>query len=904
MAPSVTKELDRSLGLGSVFSIAVGAMLGSGIFVLPGLAAAIAGPWVCLSYLLAGLLVLPAVLSKAEMATAMPVAGGTYVYVERSMGPWLGTITGLGTWFALSAKTAFALVGLSGYLVLFTDISPQMIALSILAAMVLLNMLGASKASGLQQFIVYTCLIVLAVFIGMGVMVQDPALREPAFPAGAAGILSGAGFVFVSYNGVTKICSVAEEIRNPARNIPLGMLMAQGVVMVLYGLVSWVITSTVSYEALATDLAPVATAAGVIAGPTARVGMAIIAVAALTSMCNAGVMATARFPFAMGRDGSMPRVLTHISKRFGTPIPAILLTALLLVLLVTVFPVVKLAKLASGFTIFIFCIVNLAVILFRETGARWYRPTFRSPFYPFTQIAGIIGGVWLLYNLGLLAIVGVGAATVVGSLWYWFYVRRNVDRSSSLRHLWGQARVLEQTRQAEFDEERLGLDHPIPRVIVPVFGGEPAPSRLVQLAASFVEHGKLEVLRLEEVPDQASLTSFLKADEEVRQLAARAAQIGEEEHLDVEFHDVVTHNAKAALQHHATITRAEWIVMEWPTRNELHYLVRHPLAWWADHPPCDLAIFLDRAGPFDGDTRDDFQKILILAEPGPYDSLLVHAADRLALSQIDATVTLFMPMRTQDNDMQISQMTAYHEQLASLCAMPCASRIERGADPFTVISKVSRDYDILLIGAPPERPLYNLFFRTREDRAAQVAQCSVLKIKAPRHRLHHRFELRREDTQDQMILAPHLQHAIMDCKLSVHKKAELFKHVGERFQLAKLSRSIEPVVRALVERERRQNTALREGVAISAPTVESLEFTQVVVITMQRAIDYESSGRPMVDVLLLVLAPSSDRQMQLWVLERLARMALRTPLLEQLRQAKSVDEMRDAILAVAKKHEI
>jgi mannitol/fructose-specific phosphotransferase system IIA component (Ntr-type) len=579
-----------------------------------------------------------------------------------------------------------------------------------------------------------------------------------------------------------------------------------------------------------------------------------------------------------------------------------LLTGAVLFCLVSFFPVVTLAKLASGFKIFIFSVINLTVIILRESGARWYRPTFRSPLYPWTQVAGIVGGVWLMYSLGFKVILGVGGAVVAGSLWYWIYARHRVDRKSVFQHLWGEAKTLQATREAEAEEESSALAQ-IPTVLVPVFGGEPAPSRLIRLAASFVDRGRLEVIRLEEVPDQAQLTNFLKADEEVRVLGARAAQIGEEEHLDVAFHDVVTHNAKAALQHHASAIQAEWIVMEWPTRHELHYLVRHPLAWWADHPPCDLAIFLDRSGPFDGDTRDDFQKILILAEPGPYDSLLVHAADRLALSQINASVTLFMPMSTQD-DSQISQMKAYHEQLASLCSMPCSSRIDRGSDPFKIIAEVSKDYDVMLIGAPPERPLHNLFFRSREDKAAHAAACSVLKIKAPKHRVHHHFELRREDTQDQMIFAPHIHHALVDCRLNVSKKAELFKHVGERFQEAKLSRSGEPIVRALVERERRQNTALREGVAISAPTVESLEFTQVAVITLQRAIDYESSGKPMVDVLLLVLAPSSDRHMQLWVLERLARMALRTPLLEQLRLATGADELREVLLRIEKESEI
>jgi PTS system nitrogen regulatory IIA component len=315
-------------------------------------------------------------------------------------------------------------------------------------------------------------------------------------------------------------------------------------------------------------------------------------------------------------------------------------------------------------------------------------------------------------------------------------------------------------------------------------------------------------------------------------------------------------------------------------------------------------VFLDRGGPFDGNTADDFQRILVLAEPGPYDSMLVHVADCLAASQENAKVTLFEPVGKDTSEIVMQQHADYHEQLSSMCASPCTSLIVRGTDPYKTIAEVSKDYDVLIIGAPPEQPLKNLFVRAREHKAADACHCSVLKVKAPNHQLHHRFEIRREAPQEQMILAPQIHHAIVDHKLAVQKKAELFKVVGEHMRNAKLCRSAEPVVRALVERERRQNTALREGVAISAPTVESLEFTQVVIVTLQRAIDYESSGKPMVDVLLLVLAPSSDRHMQLWVLERLARMALRTPLLEQLRQAKSADEMRDIILTIAKEHEM
>ena len=168
--------------------------------------------------------------------------------------------------------------------------------------------------------------------------------------------------------------------------------------------------------------------------------------------------------------------------------------------------------------------------------------------------------------------------------------------------------------------------------------------------------------------------------------------------------------------------------------------------------------------------------------------------------------------------------------------------------------------------------MQTLFFGSKEHRAAKIAQCSVLKLKAPRHQVHHRFDLRREDTQEQMILAPYIHHAIVGHRIQVNKKADLFREVGEMVQRTEACESAQSVVNALTERERQQNTALREGVAISAPTVESVRHTQLVIVTLERAIDYQSSGKPMVDVALLVLAPRADRQSQLWVLERLARL--------------------------------
>ena len=893
MSSDGIKQLDRKLGFWSVFSISLGAMMGSGIFVLPGLAAGIAGPRVYLCYLLAGLVTMPALLSKAELATAMPVAGGTYVYIDRALGPWMGTITGLGTWFSLSSKIAFAMVGLGAYLKLLTPFPPLMFAIGMLVLLVGVNIVGVGKASGLQIAVVVFCILALSVLFILGVPTADPSLADPAFPNGFSGIVAGTAFVFVSYAGVTKVASIAEEVRDPEKNLPAGMLGAQLAAMVIYVTITWVITANTDYRLLAEDITPIATTGQALLGHAGMLGFACVSVVALISMSNAGLLATSRAPFAMSRDRMLPDALAKISDRFGTPWVAIIATGVLLVMLILFLPVTKLAKLASGFKIFIFTMVNIAVIVLRESGARWYQPPFRSPFYPWTQIIGILGGAWLLYALGMFGSMGIVASFVLGTVWYMVYGRKRVDRRSVFHHLWDEQAVIRATEQAEYEED--SPEH-APNVIVPIFGGEPAPARLIHLGATFREKGQLEVLRLEEVPESMMLKSHLDSDPGGELLRAISEGVGELLDIEVVFHDLVTHNAKRALQEHAQKTKSSWIVMEWPTRRELRFLVRHPLAWWIDHAPCDLVIFMDKGGPDDGETRDDFRRILVLAEPGPYDSLLVHVADQLAASQLDAVVTLWDPLSIDADDDLVDQRTAYHEQLASMCASPCISRIEKGEDPYKMLEAISEDHDVLLLGAGPERPIHGLVFSSVEDRMAKAAKCSVLKIKAPRHQVHHRYESRREDTEEQMILTPYLQHAALRCGLPVTKKADVFRQVGELLVSAGVCDEGPPIVEALLQREQRQNTALSMGVAISAPSVENIQFTQVVVCTLPQLIDYQSPGRRKVDVLVMVLAPRRERQVQLWVLERMARMATRTDLLLRLRAAKTEEAMREVLL--------
>ncbi|MFT5433189.1 MAG: APA family basic amino acid/polyamine antiporter, partial [Myxococcota bacterium] len=143
------KTLERRLGLTAVLAISMSAMLGSGLFVLPGLAAAKTGPSIWLAYLVAGLCVLPAALSKAELATAMPTSGGTYVYLDRAFGPLAGTVSGLGLWASLLLKSAFALVGFGAYLSVLADVPLKITALCLLVVVLFINISGATAVGKL-----------------------------------------------------------------------------------------------------------------------------------------------------------------------------------------------------------------------------------------------------------------------------------------------------------------------------------------------------------------------------------------------------------------------------------------------------------------------------------------------------------------------------------------------------------------------------------------------------------------------------------------------------------------------------------------------------------------------------------------------------------------------------------
>ena len=429
------RRLKRELSLLNVYAIATGTTLSAGFFLLPGLAAEQAGPALTAAYLVAALPLIPAMFSIVELATAMPRAGGVYYFLDRSLGPLVGTVGGIGTWLAVALKVSFALIGMGAYLGLFFPELPiGQVAIGFTLLLGAMCLYGAKTSGSFQVLLVVGLLIILAAFIGGGLPRIRGAHYAGFFEPGFATILSTAGFVYISYVGVTTVASLAEEVKDPERNLPLGVFLALGTAVLVYGLGTTVIVGLVPPTELAGNLTAVATAADILIGPWGKVAISVAAILAFTSVANAGLLSASRLPLAMSRDHLAHPLLRRLGPR-GTPTYSVLLTVGLIVAILVLLDPTHIVKLASAFQLTVFALVSLAVIVMRESRIDAYDPGYRSPGYPWMQIFGIGAAGVLIIEMGTGPALFCGALVAASSTYFWYYGRHRVDRTGALFHV-------------------------------------------------------------------------------------------------------------------------------------------------------------------------------------------------------------------------------------------------------------------------------------------------------------------------------------------------------------------------------------------------------------------------------------------------------------------------------------
>ncbi len=448
--------LRKRLGLIDVFSIAAGAMISSGLFVLPGIAFAKGGPSIIVSYALAGCAVIPVLLSKAELATAMPRSGGSYFFIERSLGPLVGTIAGFTNWLSITLKATFAMVGIGALgTLLFPGMGEWAVKIVAVAACVFffaLNMLSVKGVGKLQILLVLALFSILILYIVKGLPAIDVVRYRPFAPSGVWSVFAVTGMIFISFGGLTKVVDVSEEVRNAGRNIPLGMILAFISVNILYVLVVAVTVGLVPPEELSGSLVPISLGGGVAMG---KLGIFLLGAGgflAFATTGNAGMLSASRTPMAMSRDGLVPKFLSRTNRKFGTPHFSLIITCTLGVLIIALFSIEMLVKTASTIMIFMFMLINASVVIMRYSGIQTYRPKFVAPWNPWLQIAANVVYVFLIIGMGLLPLVLTGCLAFAAVLWYLFYVQRRIDSESAIVYL-VKSIVSRHIRRSNLEEE-------------------------------------------------------------------------------------------------------------------------------------------------------------------------------------------------------------------------------------------------------------------------------------------------------------------------------------------------------------------------------------------------------------------------------------------------------------------
>jgi len=442
-------ELERTIGLTGGLAIGIGTMIGAGIFVFPGLAGGKIGTAASASFAVGGLIALLVALPTSELATAMPRSGGGYYFISRGLGTLPGTVIGLSLWLGLVFATAFYLVGL-GYYALDalaqvgiavgagSDAIVSVIAVLAGVAFTVLNVTGTENAAKLQNGIVALLLSMLVAFLGFGLLeafgfvAVDTPPGEAESVWEAVPILSVAALVFTSYLGFAQVATVAGEMKDPGRNLPLAMVGSVLIVTVLYVLTIFVATNIFTRDALlsAGETAMVEVGRALL-GPAGALVIIVGGLLATMSSANASILSTSRAIYGVSKDALLPRWASRINLRYGTPHVALGMAGGPVVVLAATGQVQLLAEVASFLHLIMYGLMCVALVAIRRDRPEWYDPDFVVPGGPVIPVVGALASFGLIAFMNPLSIL-VGIAVIAATAGWYFYYARDVSLKGAL----------------------------------------------------------------------------------------------------------------------------------------------------------------------------------------------------------------------------------------------------------------------------------------------------------------------------------------------------------------------------------------------------------------------------------------------------------------------------------------
>ena len=437
-------ELERTVGLAGAVTIGTGTMIGAGIFVFPGLAAGRAGPAAAVSFAIGAVVALLVALPTSELATAMPESGGGYYFVSRGLGALPGAVVGIGLTFGLIFATAFYLVGFGEYAAAIlveagaigtrgASVGPVRIVLllGIVVGLLLTGMsvLGTENTESLQNGVVGLLLAILVVFLtisGLDVLgVRGGSRATTSFaPRGLAPILPTAALVFTSYLGFAQIATVAEDVVEPDRNLPLSMVGSVLLVGVFY-----VVTLLVAGYTFEPDVigpmgeTAIVNVAEAYLGTAGALAILVGGLLATVSSANASVLSASRALYGLSSDAIVPTAAARVNGRYNTPHFALGFVGGVAALLVAFGRTAVLAEVASFLHLILYGLVCVALLAIRRRDPAWYDPAFECPGYPAVPAVGAVASFALLAFMQPLSQLLGAIVAVIAVAWYAVYAR-------------------------------------------------------------------------------------------------------------------------------------------------------------------------------------------------------------------------------------------------------------------------------------------------------------------------------------------------------------------------------------------------------------------------------------------------------------------------------------------------
>lgn len=433
------KALKKVLGAKELMLLGIGAIIGTGIFVLTGVAAAnYAGPALVLSFIVSGITCCCAALCYAELASMIPIAGSAYTFGYVGLGEVWAWLIGWDLVLEYVVATAAVAVGWSGYVcMLLSNFGinvpaalqnpPGVLggvmnlpAILILVTVCLVGIKGVKESSTLNNILVIIKLAVVILFIVLAIPNVKPANWHPFFPYGFQGVFKGAAIVFFAYIGFDAVSTAAEECKNPGRDLPIGIIGSLLVCTALYILVSGLLTGIVPYYEYKNTAAPVAYALNFIGITWGSAAVSIGALCGITSVLLVMSFASSRLLFSLARDGLLPRFFSDVHPTWGTPVKSTLLVMIITCVLAGFVNISRLAEMTNIGTMAAFIVVSSSVMVLRKRIPDYPRP-FKVPSHTIVCWIAILFTLYLMYSLPNFTKILFVCWIVVGFIIYLIY---------------------------------------------------------------------------------------------------------------------------------------------------------------------------------------------------------------------------------------------------------------------------------------------------------------------------------------------------------------------------------------------------------------------------------------------------------------------------------------------------